>query len=337
MPGHDGRRSALPGALSRLIAAAALLRAWRRRRRPPPALRPPVDPAHRDVSGNRRAESIVIALLLGAAALALGFLAAYALDENTQLLGLALGLAFALLAAALVIAGKAVVPQETAVEERAALERPDDVDEVAGRLAGAREGVSRRGLLLGAGGVAGAAVGGALVAPAASLGPKLGGSIHETPWRRGRRLVDTDERRYRPRDIAVGSSYTALPEGARSAGFGAGLVVVRLPGEMLELPPERRDWAPEGILAFSKICPHAGCAISLYRWPLYEPTSDGPALVCPCHYSTFDPATGGRLIFGPAGRSLPQLPLMVDADGYLAAAGPFPEDVGPSWWHVRRP
>ena len=89
-------------------------------------------------------------------------------------------------------------------------------------------------------------------------------------------------------------------------------------------------------MAYSKICPHAGCAISLYRYPTYEPTSAGPAFTCPCHYSSFSPGEGGGLIFGPAGRSLPQLPLMVDADGYLRAAGPFHEDIGPSWWNVHR-
>jgi len=82
------------------------------------------------------------------------------------------------------------------------------------------------------------------------------------------------------------------------------LVMVKLAAVDIHLPPERRGWAPEGILAYSKICPHAGCAISLYRYPTYEPTSAGPAFTCPCHYSTFSPGEGGRLIFGPAGRSL---------------------------------
>ena len=64
----------------------------------------------------------------------------------------------------------------------------------------------------------------------------------------------------------------------------------------------RERWAPEGIVAYSKICTHAGCAISLYRAPLFQPTEPKPALVCPCHYSTFDPADGGTVTFGPAGR-----------------------------------
>ena len=69
-----------------------------------------------------------------------------------------------------------------------------------------------------------------------------------------------------------------------------------------------------------------------YLFPEAEPK---PALVCPCHYSTFDPATGGTVIFGPAGRKLPMLPLRIDGRGYLRAAGNFDGPVGPSWWGVR--
>ena len=76
-----------------------------------------------------------------------------------------------------------------------------------------------------------------------------------------------------------------------------------------------------------------GCAISLFRSPLSPTTqSRGPALVCPCHYSTFDVLDGGSVEFGPAGRALPQLPLQIDASGALTAAGPMSGPVGPSWW-----
>jgi ubiquinol-cytochrome c reductase iron-sulfur subunit len=90
-----------------------------------------------------------------------------------------------------------------------------------------------------------------------------------------------------------------------------------------------------GVVAYSKICTHAGCAIALYRKPTFPDVQPKPALVCPCHYSTFDPADGGSVIFGPAGRALPQLPLLVDAGGGLRAAGNFSGPVGPSWWGVR--
>jgi ubiquinol-cytochrome c reductase iron-sulfur subunit len=112
-------------------------------------------------------------------------------------------------------------------------------------------------------------------------------------------------------------------------------VVVRLPTAQLRLPDDRRGWAPKGIVAYSKICTHAGCAIALYRKPTFPPVEPRPALVCPCHYSTFDPARAGKVLFGPAGRALPQLPLFVDPAGDLRAAGNFSGPVGPSWWGVR--
>jgi ubiquinol-cytochrome c reductase iron-sulfur subunit len=113
--------------------------------------------------------------------------------------------------------------------------------------------------------------------------------------------------------------------------------MVKIDPAQLRLPPGREDWAPEGILAYSKICTHAGCAIALYRNPLFDQTEPGRALVCPCHYSTFDPATGGEVLFGPAGRPLPQLPLMIGPDRELLAAAGLSGPPGPAWWGVRNP
>jgi ubiquinol-cytochrome c reductase iron-sulfur subunit len=113
-------------------------------------------------------------------------------------------------------------------------------------------------------------------------------------------------------------------------------VIVRISPAELDLPSGRETWAPEGILAYSKICTHAACSISLYRAPLYEPTSPRPALVCPCHYSTFDVRRGAAVIFGPAGRPLPQLPLAIDSQRHLVATGGFSGPPGPSWLSVRR-
>jgi ubiquinol-cytochrome c reductase iron-sulfur subunit len=136
-------------------------------------------------------------------------------------------------------------------------------------------------------------------------------------------------------DVERDTFYTAYPEGADRETLGAPLVVVRLEPAALNLPSGRNGWAPGGILAYSKICTHAGCAVALYRKPTFPDVQPQPALVCPCHYSTFDPATGGSVLFGPAGRPLPQLPLYVDPAGHLRAAGNFSGPVGPSWWGVR--
>ena len=112
-------------------------------------------------------------------------------------------------------------------------------------------------------------------------------------------------------------------------------MLVRLPHGDVKLPPNLTHYAADGIVAYSKICTHAGCAISLYRAPLFQPAEPTPALVCPCHYSTFDPASGGKVTFGPAGRKLPMLPLTIAPNGELRAAGNFDAPVGSSFWGVR--
>jgi ubiquinol-cytochrome c reductase iron-sulfur subunit len=327
--------------LAKLLGVLVALRAaWRvagsSKPTPPPSPESDPDPARRTVAANRRAESLVAALLLAAAFCGFAFTAIYVvLSGDTQLLGLSLGLSLLFAAAGAIVAGKFVVPQETAVEQRAVLLDEPTTEEAVELIESGGEGISRRVLLTGAGGLAGAALVTAAATPVASLGPRLAG-IHQTPWHRGVRLIDEQGRPYLASDIQVGSMYTALPEGGYPEAFGAGLIVVRLLADQLHLPAARRRWAPGGVLAYSKICPHAGCAISLYRYPTFESTSTGPAFTCPCHYSTFSPGDGGRLLFGPAGRSLPQLPLMIDPEGYLEAAGPFHEDIGPSWWNVHR-
>jgi ubiquinol-cytochrome c reductase iron-sulfur subunit len=347
----DGRREPRPAKLLLGLAVLALGRVLRRRRpaedatqspRPPVGGSPcppqdPRDPRQRLLPDSRRSELALVCLLLGCAGAFVGFIAAYALDpHDNQLLGLGAGAGLLTLAGAAITAGLRVVPQETSSEPRPPLPDPPAEHEVIEIIHAGGEGISRRGLIAGAGGAAGIAALAAAATPLSSLGPGLSG-VHRTPWRRGVRMVDEQGSPYAASEIEIGSFYTALPEGGDWESIGAGLLVVKLPPSLISLPAPRRTWAPQGILAYSKICPHAGCAISLYRYPLYAPTSDAiPAFTCPCHYSTFAPGEGGRLIFGPAGRSLPQLPVMIDDAGHLRAAGAFDEDVGPAWWGLRR-
>ena len=76
---------------------------------------------------------------------------------------------------------------------------------------------------------AGGALGAALVVPAVSLGPILEtGKFYDTPWRRGRRLVDDGGRPWLASDIEEKNFYTAFPEGADREQLGAPVVVVRL-------------------------------------------------------------------------------------------------------------
>jgi ubiquinol-cytochrome c reductase iron-sulfur subunit len=296
----------------------------------------------RELPSTPRSELVVAVFLLLAGACAVAFVVVYmtlGARHATQWLGLAIGLGFAFLAVALIVAGKLVVPQEVAVEERAELHRPQEAREVAAELRGGADGISRRKLLAGAAGVAGAGIGVAIVAPAASLGPNVSQRIDDSPWHAGSRVVDEHGAPILADDVVRGTFLTGFPDGASLRDVAAPVVIVRLAPEVLHLPAGRDParWAPEGILAYSKICTHAGCPIALYRRPLYPATEPRPALVCPCHYSTFDPARGAQRIFGPAGRPLPQLPLAIDpATRELRANGGYSGSVGPAWLNVKR-
>jgi ubiquinol-cytochrome c reductase iron-sulfur subunit len=307
---------------------------------PPPTEREAeehIDPRHYDATPHPRAELVVALLLALGGLLCLAFAVLVAARPDTQLLGATLGAGLACLGGALALASRRVVPQEIAVEEREPV-APDVDEQIAADLEAAGQGISRRRVLAGAAGLAGCGLLGALAVPISALGPNFDGAPDRTPWRRGRHLVDPDGARVRAADIAIGSFLNALPERDPEAleELGAPIVVVRIDPASLDLPLERRTWAPQGILAFSQICTHAGCAVTLFRYPTYEPTSDAPALVCPCHYSTFDVRRAAKPVFGPAVRALPQLPLAVDAGGFLVAAGPLAGSVGPSWLDVRR-
>jgi ubiquinol-cytochrome c reductase iron-sulfur subunit len=273
-----------------------------------------------------RAELLVAALLALSAILAVAFIVVLVTSRDTQLLGLTLGGALVLLATALVVTAKLVLPRERAIEPRPELAQPDARPDLS-------VPVTRRRLLAASAGAAAATLAAALAVPLAALGPS---TKDPSPWRRGRRLVDEQGRPITVADITPGGFLTAFPEGADRRGIGSPVVLVRDDPRRLRLPQGRRDWAPLGILAYSKICTHAGCAVALYRKPTYEPTSAPPALACPCHYSVFATRTGGTVESGPAGRPLPQLPLRLGPRGELQAAGSLSGSAGPAWWGVRR-
>jgi ubiquinol-cytochrome c reductase iron-sulfur subunit len=164
------------------------------------------------------------------------------------------------------------------------------------------------------------------------LGPLPGNELNETNWRAGTRLLtDPALRPIKPADLEVGAVAQVLP--ALPAGRKRtlndiakdALLLIRVRPEEFNLTEERLSWTYEGIIAFSKICSHMGCAVALY-----EQTTKH--LLCPCHQSTFDVTRAAEVIFGPAARPLPQLPIGVDSEGYLIAKAPFNEAVGPSFW-----
>lgn len=164
------------------------------------------------------------------------------------------------------------------------------------------------------------------------LGPLPEDKLRHTLWGKGKLLVNTNTHEpLKPEDIQVGSLTFAQPEGLEhdDPDFNkeiakAALMIVRLePGDIKD--EQELDWSHEGIVAYSKICTHVGCPVSLYEQQTHH-------VLCPCHQSTFDLTDGARVIFGPAGHPLPQLRIGVNAEGYLEALGDFAEPVGPSFW-----
>lgn len=288
---------------------------------------------------DRRAEYLVVALLAIAVLFACGFVVTYAEFSPQQmpnwLLGVCIASSLAFIAAALVVFARRLVVTEE-LEEDYPQEHPAEQDQIAQLVRESASSITRRRLLVGAAGAAGGALGLAGLTPVLSLGPLWDtAALQSSPWYRGRRLVDSSGNAMLASAIEEETFYSAFPQGANPEELASPLVLVRMSPAELKLPSGRDGWAPYGILAYSRICTHAGCAIELYRKPRFPVVEPKPALVCPCHYSTFDPATGATVIFGPAGRPLPQLPLMIDTDGYLAAAGDFSGRVGPAWWGVR--
>jgi ubiquinol-cytochrome c reductase iron-sulfur subunit len=299
------------------------------------------DEANEPGPPERRAEVVVVVLLAIAAAWAIGFIVVYAeftpRHLPTELLGVCLGMALAFIGAALVVFAKRLVPGEELEEEYPADEHPEEQRQVLEIVRDSGSKITRKRLLVGASAAAGGALGLAALTPALSLGPLLDtGPLDHAPWRRGVRLVDEQGRPIKAADIEHETFYTAFPEGADPENIASPLVLLRLDPSKLQLPSGRQSWAPDGIVAYSKICTHAGCAVALYRKPTFPVLEPHDALVCPCHYSTFNPFTGGTVIYGPAGRPLPQLPLEIDSSGELRAAGNFSQRVGPGWWNVRR-
>jgi ubiquinol-cytochrome c reductase iron-sulfur subunit len=289
----------------------------------------------------RRTEVVFVTLLLIGALWAIGFIVAYAEFSARQLpnelLGICLGMSLAFFGAAFVVLAKRLVPGDEQEEEYPPDEHPDEQQQLFEIVHDAGSKITRKRLLVGAGAAAGGALGLAALTPAFSLGPLLDtGPLDHAPWRRGTRLVDEEGRAIRAADIEHETFYTAFPEGADKENIGSPVVLLKLDPSKLRLPAGRAGWAPDGLVAYSKICTHAGCAINLYRKPTFPVLEPHDALICPCHYSTFDPFTGGTVIYGPAGRPLPQLPLEIDSSGILRAAGNFSQRVGPGWWNVRR-
>ncbi len=258
-------------------------------------------------------------------------------NTNAHQLGIGIGMAAGLffIGVGLVHWAKTLMPNTPAVQERKEL-RSTDADRD-GLVATAKEGVATAGLgrrplikasLAGAAALAGLPA----VIMLRDLGPLPGNSLNETNWKSGTKLVtDPGDRPIKASDLEVGAVAQVLPEllpGQKRTLEDIGkdaVLLIRLRPAEFQLDAERLSWTHEGIIAFSKICSHMGCAVALY-----EQTTKH--LLCPCHQSTFDVTRAAKVIFGPSARPLPQLAITVDGDGNLIAKQPFSEAVGPSFW-----
>ena len=173
----------------------------------------------------------------------------------------------------------------------------------------------------------------------ADLGPwptkkKRAETIETTIWAEGVRLVqDVTFEPIKPEDIEIGQLVNAEPENLKElhgAEFQiekakAAIILVRMDPNTIKIPESRQDWQIGGILCYSKICTHVGCPISLWEQQTHH-------LLCPCHQSTFDLGDSGLVVFGPAARALPQLPITTDDEGYLVARRGFDVPTGPSYF-----
>lgn len=127
-----------------------------------------------------------------------------------------------------------------------------------------------------------------------------------------------------PDDIPLGAhqilAWAMDPAGdhVRSGSRFNQLLILRL--DATTLSDETRPRAAGGVVAYTVICTHGGCDVDDWQ-------ADDQRLACSCHFSTFDPKDGARVVDGPAPRPLPALPLTI-VEGKLTVAGPFTARVG---------
>lgn len=267
------------------------------------------------------------------------------LGASTVALGLSLGGALLFIGIAIIQWARKLMGDHEIVEMRhAAASPPEDREATLAALSlGTEEsGIARRPLirntLLGSVALLGAPV----IVLFRDLGPLPGDKLKSTVWTEGMRVVrDVVGTPLRASDLEIGDLINCEPEvvfavdeegepvleGAplQVVKSKAALILIRMTPDDNTPGPGRDNWAVDGILAYSKICTHVGCPISLVERKTHH-------LLCPCHQSTFDLADAGKVVFGPAARALPQLPLAVDDEGYLVAQSDFEEPVGPSFW-----
>jgi ubiquinol-cytochrome c reductase iron-sulfur subunit len=270
-----------------------------------------------------RGRGLILAAFGASMAASIGVTVVYALGGQPQIEGVLLGVALGGIAVGLVLFGHRVLPGGHFVQARDVVPPTTQRPEVAASFEEGAEPIERRRLIATAFAGSVALLGAAAVFPIRSLGTRPGRQLDHTSWRGGLRAVTNAGRPLRVDGLDPDSVVTVFPEGHEGSADSQTLLI-RLPGGIT--PPGPRDWTVNGVVAFSKICTHAGCPVGLYQ-------TDTQELFCPCHQSTFSVPEGARPTFGPATRPLPQLPIGLDDDGFIIALSDYTEPVGPGFWN----
>jgi len=290
------------------------------------------DPHLQPLSKNPQlVERVIAANFLLGLLLVAAFGACYWVNAKPWTLGATLGGGLFFLGVGLVAWGKYLMPRGPFVEERHELATStEDRNALAAAIVERGGGVVKRRKLLG--GLLGGGVGiftiVAMFPLLRSLGPLPKRTLDTTDWKKGTYLVDITGRRVSVGDLAIGSIVTVYPEGLQNSDRGQAVdqtVLIRISDEDFTTQKGRETWGPAGYLAYSKLCTHLGCPVGLYEQELQ-------LLVCPCHQSMFNVTNGALPQFGPAPRPLPQLPLYVDASGYIRSQSGYKVPVGPGFW-----
>ena len=321
----------------------------------PDAIQNPGFPPHRkrvtdlDPAKAKRNERIVFTLFYISLAASLAAVLAYmffpiesgdadAIRLSVIATGLSMTLALFALGIAAVHWGKALMVDTESIDERHPVRGDDKTRETAAntfKVANQESGFGRRTLIRNS--LIGALIAFPLpgIVLLRSLAPQSENPVtmlKETLWDKGLRLArDPSGVPIKAADVTIGSVFHVIPENLYEsehfldAKAKAIVLLVRLDPNQLKETEARKSWSYDGIVAYSKVCTHVGCPVALYEQHTHH-------LLCPCHQSEFDITEGAKVIFGPAARPLPQLPITVDDEGYLVAQSDFQEPVGPSFW-----
>jgi ubiquinol-cytochrome c reductase iron-sulfur subunit len=285
----------------------------------------PRDTTRRPIGRTASIELVIGLSFLASCAAAVALVVVYWLGGQVQAEGALLAVVLGSLALGIGLWASHLMPVGERVEQRHPLSSPPaEREQLREDFDRGESYLTRRATLLKLLGLAGAGLVAVVALPIRSLGPRPGDRLRRTGWREGARVVDQNGRPVHVDDLDVGAILTVFPE-SDDDPESSQTVLIRLEPHELQVRPGREDWSPEGYVAFSKLCTHLACPVGLYDATTHQ-------LLCPCHQSLFDVLDGARPVFGPATRSLPQLPLRIEPDGSLVARSDYTEPVGPGFW-----